>query len=603
MDMPSPTEISLPSKTSFAPHARKIRMLQDLCRKYDESSIEDYLHFGQMLLLIIRESDISPEICDLCNVVSNKLLDNDNILKALTYAKDALAFSEKIGYPQGLARSYSNISTVQSVLNNYQDALDAEFNSLRVNEHLNDKNEISDNYFKIGVINSKNKNYDRALGFFQKSLQLKSDLDDHKGIITIYKNLSKIYLQIDNMTEAAKYGEMVLSICQQHNDEAGISFASENLGTIYQKMGAVHKAIEFHKKSLVINEQIGDKLMIGNSLSNIGRCYLKTNNFDYAISNFLKASDILKDIVNDEIICDLSFQLAKCYSHNKDYVKAFEYQKIYSDLRNQILIKDNDEKLSALRTTLEVEKKDMNSEISHLKNVKLSKSNAINDKLFSIISHNLQNPFSSLQTYIDLIRKSTENHEEENILKLLDDLGKSVEPANFMMRNLIMWAGMNKNEIEFKSKNLVLFDLVNEVVASLAKSFKQKKIFVENWISENLIIVSDEEIMRTILQNLLSNAIKYSFTNSKIVINMRETKDSVAVSVKDSGIGMSREKISNIFKVSSYNPQPGTADEIGSGLGLILCSELISLCRGKIEVESVIKKGSVFTIIIPNVNK
>ncbi|MDO9576858.1 MAG: tetratricopeptide repeat protein [Candidatus Cloacimonadales bacterium] len=585
------------------PYDQKIRILQDLCRKYENKSDEDFLHYGQLLLLNIRRSDISPEICDLCNAVSNILQSKSNYLKALAYAKDTLDYSELIGYPNGLIKAYSKISDIQTVLSNYQEALDAAFNALRINEHLGDKSGISYSCNNIGIIYNHIKNYDSALEYFLKSLQQKEELDDQKGIITTYRNLSLICMNLGDLDNAVSYGEKVLSYNLAHNDQEGLSHAYANLGSILLQKGEIRKSIEFQKKSLAIKELTDDKLRISSSLQGIGECYLKLNNYEKAITYFERALQLVTEIKSLEVISDLALQLATCYERLNDYSKAYQYHKIYSDAKDEVLNTENQIRIAELHAKYEIEKKEKENEFYRLKNVELAKANATKDKFFSIISHDLRSPFATIQSFINLLRKNIEVYTKSDILELTEDLDKNVKSTLLLLENLLSWAMLHTNEINYDPQSLNLSALINETISSLAYNIKQKQLSVDSWVSENLVMVTDADMLKTILRNLLSNSIKFSFTRGKIIFSAIEKDDSIEISIKDSGTGMSREKISGLFEIGSKRSQRGTANEKGSGLGLILCREFAELCGGSISVESVENKGSIFTLNIPEEKK
>lgn len=586
-----------------APYNQKIRILQELCRKYEDKFDEDFLYYGQLLLLTLRKKDLTPEICDICNAVSRKLQEKSNYLKALSYAKDALEYSEEIGYPNGLIKAYLKISNIQTVLSNYQEALDAAFNALRLNEHLRDKSGISYSCNNIGIIYSHINNYESALEYFLKSLKQKEELDDQKGIITTYQNLSLIYKNLGASEKAVSYGEKVLSYYLDHNDQAGLSHAYTNLGNILLDKGDIHKAIDYLNKSLVIKELTDDKLLISNSLQGIGECYLKLKNTKEAITYFEGALKLVEEIQSKEVISTLALKLATCYELESDFSKAYHYHKIYSKTKDEVINQENQKQIAELHSKHEIEKKDKENELYRLKNVELIKANATKDKFFSIISHDLKSPFATIKAFINLLRKNINVYEKSDILELTDDLDRSVNSTLLLLQNLLSWAMLHTNEIKYNPQNIILSELVNEIISTLAFNIKQKQLSVDSWVSENLTVISDADMLKTILRNLLSNAIKFSFTYGKIVINAIEKGDSIEISVKDSGTGISRDKISGLFEIGSKKSQRGTANEKGSGLGLILCREFTEFCGGSIAVESVENKGSIFTIIIPKEKK
>jgi signal transduction histidine kinase len=587
------------NELEHAPYAQKIRMLLELCSKYKHKSDDDFLHYGQLLLLNLRSKDITPEICDTCNAISEILHRKSNHIKALTYSKNALEYSEKIGYPDGLIQAYSKISNIQTVLSNYHEALDAAFNALRINEHLDNKKGIATSFNNIGIIYSHISNFESALEYFLKSLELKQEYDDQQEITSTYQNLSLIYMQLGELDKAVNYGEKVLDYNLLHHNQVGISFAYNNLGALYLENGNIHQAIDYLNKSLVIKELTADKLSISNALQGIGECYSKLKNYEKAVSYYERALKLAEEIESKETISNLSLKLAYCFEQLQDFEEAYKYQKLYSKANDEINSMENQKQIAEFHAKYEIEKKDKENEVYRLKNVELAQANATKNKFFSIISHDLRSPIAIIQSYINLIQQNIDDYDKNMILEMTEDLDKSVKSTSLLLQNLLTWSKLNTNEIKYNQRKINLSDVINEIISTLSINIKQKQLSAENWISDNLMIDTDEDMVKTILRNLLNNAIKYSNKHGKIIFSANEKDDSIEISVKDSGVGIHRNNISKLFEIGSKKSVRGTANEKGSGLGLILCREFAELCGGTIFVESVENKGSIFTLMIP----
>lgn len=253
--------------------------------------------------------------------------------------------------------------------------------------------------------------------------------------------------------------------------------------------------------------------------------------------------------------------------------------------------------------------KDISEQKRIEKELKLSESNLkeLNyekDKFFSIIAHDLRSPISG---YIGITEILKENIQDMSVDDLKDISGKMYTSANTMyllLSNLLEWALIQRGLTNIKPITTSLKKLVEKCVESEINLFNQKKIKCEINTPENLNIFADVQMTETVIRNLLTNAIKFSNLNSIISISAKELGDKmVVICVNDSGIGMSKEFQNKLFHLDEDVKRPGTIDEPSTGLGLLLCKELIEKNGGKISVESIEGKGSRICFSLPRIPK
>ncbi len=232
-------------------------------------------------------------------------------------------------------------------------------------------------------------------------------------------------------------------------------------------------------------------------------------------------------------------------------------------------------------------------------NDELKKLNATKDKLFSIVSHDLRSPFNSLLGFSDLLNLELQQHENENIKTYATMINKGLESSLDYLNNLLEWSLLQTKRIQFTPSSFYLNHLVNEIINLLFVQTQSKKVKIIASIPDHMLFIADKNMIRTVFINLLSNAIKYSNKGDSIFISCEDNKSSALISIKDQGIGMSKEHCKKLFDIRSSISTPGTNNETGTGLGLILCKEFINLHNGDIAVESCINQGSLFNIILP----
>jgi len=235
--------------------------------------------------------------------------------------------------------------------------------------------------------------------------------------------------------------------------------------------------------------------------------------------------------------------------------------------------------------------------------IELTELIATKDKFFSIIAHDLKNPFNTILGFTDVLLTEFQELNNNEILKYLSFISTSSKQAYSLLENLLLWARTQTGIIAFQPE---LFDLQNSIrdVIELSKNQSTKKnISLTSNIRNHFYVIADKNMVNTILRNLLSNAIKFTPQNGKVIISANSLKDNIEISVRDTGVGITKEDMDNIFMIDRKTNTLGTEKETGSGLGLILCKEFVEKNSGTIWVESELGKGSTFKFTIPSSKK
>ena len=236
---------------------------------------------------------------------------------------------------------------------------------------------------------------------------------------------------------------------------------------------------------------------------------------------------------------------------------------------------------------------------------KLKSLNATKDKFFSIIAHDLRNPLASFQSMIELMATDYDSYDDDQKKKLIHSMYSSSINLNELLENLLNWSLSQKNELQLHGQKLFLKKLANEGIKNVEHGAIKKEITIKNLISEDAVVFCDQQATHTVLRNLLSNALKFSDQKGTIqlqssLVSEGSTNDHI-ISVSDNGIGIQQSRVADIFRVDIQSSTPGTNNEKGSGLGLILCKELIEKQNGNIWIESEEGKGTTVYFTLPAV--
>ncbi|MBK7215330.1 MAG: PAS domain S-box protein [Bacteroidales bacterium] len=229
----------------------------------------------------------------------------------------------------------------------------------------------------------------------------------------------------------------------------------------------------------------------------------------------------------------------------------------------------------------------------------LKELNATKDKFFSIIAHDLRNPFNALLNLTQFLIEYIETDNKERAIEMAGLLKDSSLSTYNLLQNLLEWSMIQQGGVHCNPAYEMLLPLVEEELEPLENMARQKKIELEIDIANTLVIKADKNMLKTILRNLISNALKYTYEGGNIMVRGEKKDNDVLISIRDSGTGMNPDEIKRLFRLNTEKSKPGTRQEKGSGLGLILCREFVTLHGGKVWVESEPGKGSTFFVSLP----
>jgi signal transduction histidine kinase len=281
------------------------------------------------------------------------------------------------------------------------------------------------------------------------------------------------------------------------------------------------------------------------------------------------------------------------------YLKVSAYRQKQKEL--SILVKQRTLEISQANEILLEKQKliEEQTEIMKQTNDELTKLNITKDKLFSIIAHDLKNPFHSLIGFSELLKLKLESLPLDKTKKYIDLIYNVSSSGYELLSNLLQWSQAQTGSIIYKPDHISPAKIVTEVITLLDGSAQSKNITFQQLIAPNFILYADQNMLKTIFTNLISNAIKFSHPNSEVIISLKANNNVAEISIKDFGVGIPDENLNHLFDVGSNFTTKGTLNESGTGLGLLLCKEFIEKHGGKIWVESEAGKGSSFKFTLP----
>ncbi len=300
-------------------------------------------------------------------------------------------------------------------------------------------------------------------------------------------------------------------------------------------------------------------------------------------------------------------------------VQDYHNEKAYGETEKQILVfvseqialaierKRTSEELINYTKQLQANKnllEERARELAHL-NAQLADSekmlkelNSSKDKLFSIIAHDLKSPFQPLIGLSEILIEEYDSLTQEERDRFIRELNNTIKNQYKLVENLLDWSRIQTGRMEFLPEKINLADSVDSNISLLSQNALIKNIELINQVPNDIFVIADLNMLQSVIQNLVSNAIKFTKPNGKVTISSQTRKNDIEISIADNGVGMLQEVKENLFKIDKHQSTLGTAQEKGTGLGLIICKELVEKNGGKIWVESEINKGSKFTFTL-----
>ena len=232
-------------------------------------------------------------------------------------------------------------------------------------------------------------------------------------------------------------------------------------------------------------------------------------------------------------------------------------------------------------------------------NKKVMKDSVEKDKFFSIISHDLMNPFNALLGFSQMMTVSAKNGDHEDCVEYSLVVHESTKRILNLLQNLLVWSRMQNGKMKYTPKSVRIDELVSSTMMVVAPIARNKEIKLDWSVNSEITATVDPNMIGSVLQNLVTNAIKFTEKGGSVLVQADAESNFLNFSVTDTGVGMDETRLNKLFKIDKNSSSRGTDDEVGSGLGLIICKEFVEAHQGKIWVESTLGKGSKFCFAIP----
>jgi len=509
---------------------------------------------------------------------------------------------------------------------------------------------------ELGKINASTGQIDDAFENYQQVLAIKDEINNPKVEAEALFNLAHLYTNQKKYTEALRDHKLALAIRRRIKDKRNEAQSLNDIGELYSLTKNDEKAMANHIVALEIRQLQKDKKGIAESYNNIGVLYYRQRNFNRAVANLQLALEAGRESDDHHAMSRSYEYLSECYEATGNFERALAYKNDFFrmneliqgekdeqqlvEIQNRFVVRKSEAEIAKLETDraqrdreLEEQKKFRNylfllvalcliiailifyfylvqhrlnkrltaaQDKLNRQNIELQELNATKDKFFSIISHDLKGPLNSLTSFSSLLINHTESLSKEEIKMFAKDFDKSLKNLFSLLENLLEWSRSQTGNIEFTPESFDLGWLLLENMDLLKAQAQQKRITLINANEHSVFVRAHKNSISTVIRNLISNAVKFTPEDGRITLDLHQNGKDVIVSVTDTGVGMSEDIINKLFRIDSKHSTKGTANEKGTGLGLILCKEFVEKNGGRIWVKSTEGEGSVFNFSLPS---
>lgn len=629
-----------------------VQTLNELATAYRLTDLDSTLKYAKMAAVKAKSLNFTKGFLQSQYLILTVYFNRGEYQKVYDIAQSALEKPETNAYPQQLAVMNQLIGISYASQGNYQQGLYYFFEARDLFRELGNDDREFQNMNNIGVSYLKLEDYKKALKIF---LELDSLRTLEPVTISVPVNLGFIYYELKEYDKAKMQLMRVLDFEGAPFDQRALGLSTFKLGEIALHNKAFSEALAYFNRSINVYEKLQNEIEKVQSLNGTAMTYLEMSKLDPALSFAEKAFGIAH--TNDALPEEQTSAetLYKVYKAKHNYREALSYLELSKSLSDSLKNEEISREVGKLEAEYEFKQRELklletqqqqnlkNAELianrniiiliglalfmiavtvavlqyrnsvlrkkankllkeknDHIKNQteKLKEMNDIKTHLFSIISHDLRGPLTSLYGFITL--NEINEISKEQIQDMIPELADKFKYTSNLLNNLLNWSRSQLDGYKIVPVSFNLGEHFEENYRVLSYQAKDKDIEILNDLeNESTQVFADKNMINLVILNLLSNAIKFTRQGGNIRIWTESIGDHLKFCIQDNGVGIPSDKLELLFSSSNFYSTSGTEEEKGTGLGLMLCKEFISKNNGTIWAESEKGNGSTFYFTVP----
>lgn len=586
----------------------KVVTLKLLCWENRNSDPDRAIEYGQMAVSLAKSLNLQMELSDSYNRLGIAYRNKGQYAQALECYFNGIEVSRTYGFDNQLAFQYNNLADLYNRLGFHNRAVEFSNRAMEYAKKVNDDYTLAYIYNILGTIYKDKNDLDSALTYFKRSLELRKKIGYNQGIATSYLNIGAVELLLGQYENSKTNIQMAIDLYSPNNDLHGIAMAYYYKGLLYNKLYQYNKAIHCFKQSLKINESFKNLTVARNCHNGLSYAFSQMKRFEKAYYHSNQAM-ILNDSIALSQFVERLTQVTEALKYEETLNLQKEREKALSERlnfqRNIIKLYIAIIILLALIVGLGIYfygKRAKNIRLLQAQRDEINMLNKTKDKFFSILAHDLKNQLTSIVTIAQMVKDKSLTIGDNGLIELSRQLYALGFATNDLLENVLSWIKAQAKLVTIRKSNIDLKDFIDRVISTQKPAAEIKSVALITGVEPDIRIYSDADRLSTILRNLLSNAIKFSNPGGKVEVYAWAKGGQIEINVTDYGLGIPKEIAEKLFDTLENFSQPGTMNEQGSGLGLIICKQLVIDLGGQIKVTSEPQKGSTFTVSLPNLS-
>jgi signal transduction histidine kinase len=533
--------------------------------------------------------------------------------KATYHSSLALIFFERGRFQREAGNTFINLGYISNELRQTETSIGYYKRAEDIFMSLSSHKDLEASYMNLGVLSDKSKEAELNKKE-EPQIQSQAEQSDLVSLIAIRSSLGKILANSNDLVAAENYLLNALRLTDETGDKSYESIIRIALGSVYFKKGKNKEAQAYLEEGLGIAvEQKMSNAML-DAYAELAGVSMKLGKAPQAyayLNNYIQLKDSLYDEQSRQ-------NLTKTFSQQGVGTRELQSERMLRQNLEQALEieRNNNSKVALIGFALFVvlllaiifrkyysktktydNLEDKNRLIEQQK-LELEELITTKDRFLSIIAHDLKNPFTSLLGFADLAYNEFDEISDAEKRSYLNIIRISSQQIYSLLDNLLTWSRAQSGRIDFKPEKVSLSELVENSIDVVRSSAENKQITLFKDFTNEVNVQADKNMLFTVLRNLLTNAVKFTPSGGSVTVSYKRSGSRAIITVSDTGIGMTEDELSRLFKLDGNLRTSGTNNETGTGLGLILCQEFMHLHNSEIEAESIPGEGSRFSFAI-----
>lgn len=634
------------------PDSTKVKILVRLSNEYEYVDFAKAREFATMAVKLAEEKELDrSKILSYENIGSMYTLSGD-YSTALRYDNLALQQSMTVGDSSSISVGYNNVANDYYDLGEYDEAYYYFTQSYRVAKEVGDSLRMTIALHNVGRVFKELGQYDRALDHLNISQEMSRQIGDDEGIpysldeigdVMMRKGeydsamriltsslhfsrqqnlhvleprtltkLAGIHLHQKNYEDALAYYDSTYALHARTNNRFGIAEVALGRGVVYMDQGKHEEALRFMTSALDLAKESNARILELQCFKNLSALWEQKGDFKRSLSYYkqykerednLFSQDMQEKLFRDQMLFATEAKDSQIAAASRELDLKDDRIKKEELIRNILVVVmalsvillatvyRSGQRRRQINSLLLQHQKDMEKRSEELERL-----NQVKDKFFSIISHDLRSPINALAGLLDLLDKGAVKPEE--LPNHVQELKARFNHTRTLLNNLLDWTLLQMDKLNLQSTRIHLRKIAEENIQLLG-SVQNKKIRLVNDIPDHAFAMADSNTTNLVIRNLMTNAIKFTNDGGSVRLHANELPNEWQIHVEDNGIGINPDVQKILFDKTAPYTTRGTANEKGTGLGLILCKEFVEKNGGKIWVDSEPGRGSKFSFTLP----